>query len=476
MAPPIALHIRDLRVRYPGADRPALDGVTLSVKRGEFVAVAGPNGSGKSTLALTAAGLVPRVVRADIQGRVEVDGAAVSGSGLVPASARAGLVLTDPSTGLSGARATVREELAFGLENLGVARDAMDERIEQAAAALGIEHLADRAPETLSGGEQQRVAIAAALAMEQPLLVLDEATAELDPWAAESLAEELARLADTGLAVLATEHAQVMLDRSDRSVILDAGRVVTERPVTTPVEVSWEPVARRPGAGVEIRDLVYRYPGGPEAVRGVDLAIAPGEAVAVVGANGSGKSTLAKHLLGLLRPSSGRVALDGRDMRQVSVETAARSVGFLFQDPREQLFGRTVEAAVAFGPRSLGLPYDDVGRLVAAALDALGLRDQAASNPHDLDPARRKLVALAGALAMDPALVVLDEPSTGQDQSGIERVGAVIDALRAAGRTVVAITHDLELAVGHFGRVVALRAGEMIADGPATEVMERALN
>ena len=456
-----ALAIQALSVRYPGAARDALHDLSLGVEAGSFVSVAGRNGAGKSTLCLVAAGLLPLVIRADVRGSVA-------------SRTSVGLVLGDPAAGLTGARASVRDEVAFGLENLGVARGAMDERIDRALDAIGILHLADRAPETLSGGEQQRVAIAAAQAMAAPLLVLDEAAAELDPAGALALAGMLRALAADGTAVLAADHMRSLLRHSDRTVVLDDGAIVaigapTVALATLEVEghppgETWHPLRDVRPPSVEVRSVTYRYPNGIEALRDVRLAIEPGQSVAIVGANGSGKSTLAKLLVGLLRPSSGSVAMDGRDIAASPAEELARVAGFVFQDPRNQVFGRTVEAAVGFGPRNIGLSAPQVEALVANALHATGLDAQRAANPHDLDLAARKQTALAGALAMDPGLLILDEPTTGQDRPGLARVEAVLRGLRASGRTVVAITHDLDLAGRAFDRVVELRDGR-IANG-----------
>ena len=195
------------------------------------------------------------------------------------------------------------------------------------------------------------------------------------------------------------------------------------------------------------------------ALGGVDLAIAPGETVAIVGQNGSGKTTLARHLVGILQPTEGLVRVAGSDVAGRSISAMARTVGFVFQDPDTQLFSRSVEREVAFGPRNLGLAPATVARLVEAALSATGLADRRAVNPYDLGASDRRLVALGSVLAMDPAVLVLDEPTTGQDAAGTARVGAIVDGFATAGRTVVAITHDMELAARHFRRIVVLREG-----------------
>jgi energy-coupling factor transport system ATP-binding protein len=200
-------------------------------------------------------------------------------------------------------------------------------------------------------------------------------------------------------------------------------------------------------------------------------AVAAGETVAIVGQNGSGKTTLAKHLVRILSPAAGSVRVGGEDLAGRTIAEVARTVGFVFQDPDRQLFSRSVEREAAFGPHNLGLPDGQVTRLVAQALAAVGLADRALENPYDLGLSDRKLVALASVLAMDPAVLVLDEPTTGQDAPGIARVGAIIDAWAAAGRTVVAITHDMELAARHFGRIVVMRDGLVVADGTPADVL-----
>ena len=232
----------------------------------------------------------------------------------------------------------------------------------------------------------------------------------------------------------------------------------------------WTPSAGGPRARVAVEDLAHRYPTGVDALRGVSLAVEPGESVAIVGQNGSGKTTLVKHLNGLLRPTGGRVTLDGADIREVPVHRLAASVGFVFQNPDDQLFDRSVEREVAFGPRNLGRAPNAIGLAVTTALAAVGLDASRGVNPYDLDLSLRKLVALASVLAMDPAVLVLDEPTTGQDGPGVRRVGGIVDAWTRSGRTVVAITHDMEFAATHFERIVVMREGRIVADGTPAEV------
>jgi energy-coupling factor transport system ATP-binding protein len=224
-----------------------------------------------------------------------------------------------------------------------------------------------------------------------------------------------------------------------------------------------------------VEGLVHVYPDTDvRALDGVDLRIGAGEAVALVGQNGSGKSTLVRHLNGLLRPTEGRVLLDGRETAHRTVADLAHHVGLCFQDPDRQVFSGSVRAEVAFGPRNLGLSGGALDGAVDAALIAVGLESEGRTNPYDLGYSRRKLLAIASVLAMGTPVVVLDEPTTGQDARGVERVGGIMRDLRAEGRTVIVISHDMEFVAAHVERVVVMRAGTVVLDGTPAEVFAEA--
>jgi len=227
-------------------------------------------------------------------------------------------------------------------------------------------------------------------------------------------------------------------------------------------------------AVVELDGVAFDYPDGTRALAGVDLAIAAAECVAIVGQNGSGKSTLVRQLNGLLRPTGGEVRIDGHDIRRRHVAELARTVGLVFQNPDRQIFAGSVRAEVAFGPRNLGLRGEELARDVNAALIAVGLDGQSDVNPYDLGFSRRKLLALASILAMRTPIVVLDEPTTGQDARGTARVQAIVRDLSAEGRTVLAISHDMRFVAESFERVVVMRAGTIVLDGPPAEVFGEA--
>jgi energy-coupling factor transport system ATP-binding protein len=212
--------------------------------------------------------------------------------------------------------------------------------------------------------------------------------------------------------------------------------------------------------------------GAVRALDGIDLRIAAGELLAVVGQNGSGKTTLVRHLNGLLRPTSGRVTIDGADAKDFAVAQLARSVGLVFQDPDRQIFAGSVGSEVAFGPRNLGMRGGQLRTAVDEALGAVGLSDEAGTNPYDLGASRRKLLALASVLAMRTPVLVLDEPTTGQDLRGVKIVRSAIDSAQADGRTVIAISHDMDFVASTFDRVVVMRAGRVILDGPPASVFD----
>jgi energy-coupling factor transport system ATP-binding protein len=222
---------------------------------------------------------------------------------------------------------------------------------------------------------------------------------------------------------------------------------------------------------ISVEDLHYTYPGGVEALRGISLNIEPGEQVAIVGQNGAGKTTLVKHFNGLLQPTRGSVHVGELNTHGVAVSKLAARVGYVFQNPDEQLFCKTVGEEVAFGPRNLGYNAAKISTLTEQALSLTELADRTALNPYDLAPTWRKMVALASIVAMDTPVVIFDEPTTGQDTLNIARIARVIAALRSQGKTVITITHDIDFCAENFSRVVALAHGQVLLDGPADQVL-----
>lgn len=550
------IEVTGLTYTYPTGRQPALSDVSFAVEAGELVAILGANNAGKSTLCYALSGYVPHFFQGKMQGRVVVAGQETAVTPLPHLVSQIGLVFQNPANQMTGARFTVAEEVAFGLENLGVPPVEIGARVAEALALAGVADLAERAPLALSGGQQQRVALAAMLAMKLPILALDEPTSQLDPPGSTAVFTVLRHLSRQGTTLLlATHKLEWAATFADRVLLLHDGALVADGPpqavlthpdltalglrplrytevarlaqtqqlwpVALPLPVTLEtavagfkerelelepekvqplnssirnpkPVSRYPmmlsignatriptyglpltntGFQIQIENLHYQYPNGVTALRDVSLEIAAGERVALIGHNGSGKTTLVKHLNGLLRPVAGRVLLGDWAAEQHTIAQLARRVAYLFQNPDEQLCQRTVWAEVAFGPRNFGCGAEEVKRRVTAALGSLGLTGQAQTNPYDLNLPERKRVALAAVAAMETPVVVLDEPTTGQDAAFAEQMAALLNDWTAAGKTVLAISHDMEFVADHFPRTVLLHEGRVVADGPTLEVL-----
>lgn len=514
-----AIVVRGFGFRHAGADRPALDGVTLAIAQGEYVGVLGAAGAGASTLLASLDGVVPQLVRGEARGSVRVLG---RDPGRVPVHDMArhvGLVLDDP--GLAAAQPTVADEVAFGLENLGVPRAGMDRRIADALAAVGLAGTEARVPSTLSGGELQRLAIAGALVTRPAVLALDEPSANLDPAGRRAVQAAIRRLnRERGVTVVvADQDPEGVACDATRVVVLEAGRVVADGPpemvlgspselarrgtrstdaavlaerlgVPRPVPTSVEGVAsllalrdRRSGAGaddggarpgplrVEVRDVTFGYPGSTApALDRVSLDVAQGEVVGLAGANGSGKSTLARLLNGLLRPARGRILVDGLDTAEHDSRSLAARVGLVFQDPTHQLLAATVAEELALGPRAMGLGRAAAGERAREVAAALGLGDLLARHPLRLGRAERKLVALGAVLAARPSVLVLDEPTTGTDPRLAAAIEAQIRRAVGEGSAVLVASHDMALLGRVANRLVVLQMGRVAGDGPSRDV------
>ena len=429
-----------LSYAYPEAAGPALDDVSLAVEPGERVALLGPSGSGKSTLLRAFAGLVPHFHGGRFAGRVVVDG---RDTRAVRPSQLAGTVATvfqDPEDQIVMTR--VAAEVAFGLENLG--ETSVEPRALEALAAVRSSHLAERRTYELSAGELQRVCLAAALALEPSLLLLDEPTSQLDPDAADAFLE---LVSDADAAVLLTEQRpERAVELCDRVVFLEAGRVVLDAPRDearawlAAERPKWHSATKfRPGARsgevvCRAEGVSFSY-GDRLVLAGVDLELRRGEVVALAGPNGSGKSTLAKLLTGLLAPAAGRVRLRGRP-------------AYLAQDPGRYVVCERADEEVALGVGG------DTG-LARRALAQVGLTGFEARHPRDLSTGERERLALAAVLVTDPDVLVLDEPTRGVDPARKRDLAELLRSERARRATLV-VTHDVSFAAAVADRSIAL--------------------
>jgi energy-coupling factor transport system ATP-binding protein len=496
-------------ITYPEATAPTLRDVQLEVAEGELCVVVGATGSGKSTLLGAVNGLVPHFTGGHLAGDVTVDGRSTRTHPPRELADLVGVVGQDPLAGF--VTDTVEEELAYAMEQLAVPPATMRKRVEETLDLLGIADLRARALRTLSGGQQQRVAIGSVLTLQPRVLVLDEPTSALDPTAAEEVLAAITRLVhDLGITVLMAEHRlERVVQHADRIVEVAGGRVTIDDPrpalASTPLAppivhlgrlAGWSPLplsvrdARRhapelrerlaavaPPPSVDVRHagraplldaagIVVRY-GDTVAVREVDLAVAPGEVVAVMGRNGSGKSSLLWALHGAGPRAAGVVAVDGLDPAQVGRSEARALVGLVPQTPADLLYLATVDDECAQADRESGGP---AGRC-RTLLDRIVPGVEGHQHPRDLSEGQRLGLVLAVQLSASPQVVLLDEPTRGLDHVAKERLGAVLAELAADGRAVVVSTHDVEFVATVATRVVVLAQGEVVADGPTAEVV-----
>ena len=437
--------------------------------------IVGPSGSGKSTLALAIAGLIPAQIPAEVTGLLELEGRDVRERGPLGVAELVGLVLQDPSSQLVMER--VEDDVAFGLENRAWPADAMRARIPQVLASVGLAGMERRRSRRLSGGQQQRLALAGALAPRPGLLVLDEPTANLDKAGTATFMATLAKLRDERAAtVVLVEHrvdqawplADVVLALGPEGAPIDVGRPrdvlersgerMREAGIWLPDEEASVKIAGRNSSGpllLKAKGVRFGYDRGEPVVRDVTLDAAAGERIALVGPNGSGKSTLGRLLVGLLRPDHGSVDLAGADPSRTPAGALARLAGYVFQEPERQFLGQSVDEEVRLGLTDEELArVDDLMRRLALPLDRFGER-----SPYRLSGGEQRRLSLACVLTRRPEVLVLDEPTFGQDRSGYEGLLGILREHLDAGACLIAATHD-----DRFVRDVARRVIE-IDDG-----------
>jgi len=509
------IRFEDVSVTYDGAAAPVLSHVDLHVPEGELVLVVGRTGTGKSTLLRCVNGLVPHFTGGTLSGRVTVAG---RDTRLHPPRELADVVGIVPQDPLSGfVTDMVEDELAYGMESIGLAPDVMRRRVEETLDLLGLADLRHRPLLSLSGGQRQRVAIGAVLTTHPKVLVLDEPTSALDPGAAEEVLAALQRLVhDLGVTVLLAEHRlERVVQYADRVVLVPGGGaplvvgspadVMVSAPVAPPVVelgrlAGWSPLpltvrdarrasgplrerlaplvdeaARRSRSALHVvdgdpalatSDVVVRH-GSVPALRGVTLTADRGEIVAVMGRNGAGKSTLLNTLVGLHVPHSGSVAVGGAAPAALRGRELVRRVGLVPQEPTDLLVADRVGEECAAGDRDCGVGAGTT----RAMLDRLAPGIDDATHPRDLSEGQRLALALSIVLAAGPPVLLLDEPTRGLDYAAKKRLVATLRELAATGHCVLLATHDVELAAEVATRVVVLADGEVVADGPATDVV-----
>ena len=527
------LRVRDLSLTHADAAHPSPSDVTFDIDAGEVVLLLGPSGSGKSTLTLALNGLIPHALPATMVGAVEAGGIDTANAQTATLSTHVAMVFQDPDAQI--VTGSVYDEVAFGPENLRLPLDVVESRVEEALRRVGLWERRDENPDHLSGGGRQRLAIASALAMGSPLIVLDEPTANLDPQGIDDVYAALAEVVAAGdRAILLVEHnLDAAMAFVTRTIVLDReGRVAFDGPAADIIRDHadelvrmgvWLPAAtlaalRLRGRGFALDPLPLSpqelaaaldregassraapatadensLPSGEEPaiaepiirargltvrrrrteiLHGIDLDLAPGSLTAIVGANGAGKTTLIQALAGVVPPPRGQVSVDGVDPGTASPRDLAARIGFVFQNPEHQFIAPTVFDELAHGLRLRHVPDTEISTRVDEMLIRFGLEHKADVHPFLLSGGEKRRLSVGTALITRPRVLALDEPTFGQDRARAAELLDVLQSLRAEGTTVVIVTHDLQLVAEHTSHVVILADGRVRAVGPTATLL-----
>ena len=497
---PYPLYLENLKFQYRSRSAPAIQDISFAVSPGEVLLIAGASGCGKTTLVRCINGLVPRSYKGTLEGKLLLNGEPITLWPLSKISKAVGTVLQDPERQILGTK--VINEVAFGLENLGMPRPEIRDRVDEVLAYLGIAHFKNRDTFSLSGGEKQKVALAGVLAVKPQVLLLDEPLASLDPASAQEALILIRQLADQGMAVLIIEHRveDVLTIHPDRVLFMMDGRIhylgqvnglekaVNYHEVKLPARMILSLAAGEPKMAfvpprvrspqvdqsqplIEFDRVKFGYETDQEVIKDVSLKIYPGDVIAVLGPNGAGKTTLVKHAIGLLKPKSGRVLIGGRDTREMSVAQIAGTLGYVFQSPSHMLFAPTVADELAFGPINLHHHPEEIQKEVKEAIEIVNLAGLENNPPLALSFGQQKRVSIAAILAMRSQILVMDEPTAGQDYKNyIGFMDSIIEINNF--KAILFITHDIDLAVVYANRVLLVNQGMLVKDGKPEEVLD----
>jgi len=521
------LDIKDLSFTYRRTHKHALNSITLNIEKGEFIAILGRSGAGKSTFILTLNGLIPHFIKGDFEGSVLIDGVSTSGRSVAEISGEVGIIFQDFESQLFST--SVELEIAFGLENTGVEYEEIKTRIDKYLNLAGLSGFNLKEPALLSGGQKQRLAIAAVLAMEPLLVCLDEPTTDLDPEGKSSVFKLLDTIRkDRNRAIVAVEHETDELMGADRCIVIDSGKIVIDGP---PEEIFRDiskietlgimppqlaVLAQTLGAGnpfknaddayvyftsngfhldtLRIQQIInedkrFESSNGEQILNmegvtffyenekspvldNIDLSICRGEIIAIAGKNGSGKTTLVKQINGLLKSTSGKIAIDGKDISTYSHLDLVQKAGFVFQNPDYQIFSETVEDEVAFTPKLLSLSEDEIRKRVSDSLQAVGLEENRKDDPFVLTKGQRQRIAVASVLAAKSDIIILDEPTTGLDYIELTGMMNLLLKLNSEGHTIIMVTHSMHVITKYARRLIIMQDGKIAFDGKTRDGMK----
>jgi energy-coupling factor transport system ATP-binding protein len=518
-------NIENVTFSYPQIDSPSLTDVNLDIERGEFVLLVGPSGCGKSTLVRTLNGLIPTLSGGKLDGRVLINGKDIKGEKIHKLALQVGMVFQNPDTQLFSL--TIGEDIAFGPENLGLQKQDIIDRTNHALDVTGLKHLKDNFIFLLSGGEKQRTAIGGIIAMDPDLFILDEPTSDLDPVGTKDVLDIIKQLnKEKNISIILIEHKiDEVVKLASRVILMEKGEITLDG---DPSEIFSNHEDQMKKAGIyppqlseisnildlnnnknamsyktvferlmkvlpesdnglqvnnikllnarphlEIKELYHQFEGGAYGLKNINLQINHGEFIALIGHNGSGKTTFSHHLIGLLRPTQGKILINGTDISDLSIPKVAQEVGFLFQNPDNQIFTDRVDEEIKFGLKNMGLNDKEIDKRINSALEMMELTEYKNRHPHSLSRGQRQRLAVASILAMKPDIIVLDEPTTGQDRAHVNKFMQQIRELNKLGKTIIFITHDMNIAAKYSTRTIVMKTGEVFLDGPTRDIFSR---
>lgn len=524
------IEIENVSFTYSGNIKPALKNINLKIYKGEIVMITGPSNAGKTTLARLMNGLIPHYFRGKFEGSVKIYGVDTRETTIGYLSQKVGLLFQDPSSQL--VCPTVIDEVAFGPENLGIPPEEIKERVFSAIKAVRLKGYEERNPHMLSGGQQQACALAAIMAMKPEIYVLDEPTSNLDPLGSSQVLNLLIDLAkkENKTMIIIEHKMEELFPLIDRLIIMNEGKIIFEGKVeelfkrvdemnklglkvpqvsllayrlkeylkmdSIPFTLNdfkkiFEELTKRKYVKkslkvnivnrksieeeniIVVKNLWHIYPGNIIALRGVDLKIKRGEFVSIIGQNGSGKTTLVKHFNRLLLPTKGEVYIKGVNTKETSISELARIVGYVFQNPDHQICNETVRKELEFGPKNLGTPADEIKRRIKEISERLGIKEYLDNNPFSLSMGLRKRIVLASILTMNPEIIIVDEPTTGQDYKMSKEILEILKDLHSNGKTIIMISHDMELVAEYSERIIVLDNGTVLIDGSPRHVFSQ---
>ncbi len=517
------IKFEDVSFNYENSKRKVLKNINLEIKEGDFVVITGPTGAGKTTLCEMMNGIIPNFVKGDLSGHVTVDGMDPTKTQVATMAQTVGLVFQDPNTQLFGM--TVEEDIAFGATNLGYDYEESMKRVNRSVEELNLGKLMSRKPMELSGGQKQSVAIAGVYAMLPKIIVCDEPTSMLDPIGKRnifSLVKDINK--KYGITVVLVEHVMSEVVRhADKVVVMDRGSIVMQGSVNevfsqvdklnelglnvpqsielsmklkeqgyvsdvslvtddliadlkklTPkrkVESTKKDVAAvEKETIIDVNDLVFSYLGDTNQVDHVNLQFKKGDFVAIIGQNGAGKTTLCRSIIGLLKPTSGTIKVAEIDVSTKTVAELSGTVGYCFQNPDEQIFKDSVEDELLFGAENLDRLNDATRARIDEIIKDVGLDRYRKVWPKYLSKGERQRLTMGSIIAMDPDVVIVDEPTTGQDWRETIWIMDLLKKINDEGKTVIIITHNMEIVCSYCNRVLAMRYGKVLLDGTPAEV------